>query len=93
MDIRFLTRLEFVFTVHFTEEEIAYLAIHILGGKFRYQDEWERNKLNVSNPVLSQVVSHLIGRMSKLNEIDFGRIHFTRGITDALVHDIKSFAI
>ncbi|HDR4900691.1 TPA: transcription antiterminator [Bacillus cereus] len=72
----FLTRLEFVFTVHFTEEEIAYLAIHILGGKFRYQDEWERNKLNVSNPVLSQVVSHLIGRMSKLNEIDFGEDPF-----------------
>ncbi|HEF5236924.1 TPA: transcription antiterminator [Bacillus cereus] len=72
----FLTRLEFVFTVHFTEEEIAYLAIHILGGKFRYQDEWERDKLNVNNPVLSQVVSHLIGRMSKLNEIDFGEDPF-----------------
>lgn len=72
----FLTRLEIVFTVHFTEEEIAYLAIHILGGKFRYQDEWERNKLNVNNPVLSQVVSHLIGRMSKLNEIDFGEDPF-----------------
>lgn len=72
----FLTRLEFVFTVHFTEEEIAYLAIHILGGKFRYQDEWERDKLNVNNPMLSQVVSHLIGRMSKLNEIDFGEDPF-----------------
>lgn len=72
----FLTKLEFVFTVHFTEEEIAYLAIHILGGKFRYQDEWERDKLNVNNPVLSQVVSHLIGRMSKLNEIDFGEDPF-----------------
>ncbi|MEC5238024.1 BglG family transcription antiterminator [Bacillus mycoides] len=72
----FLTRLEFVFTVHFTEEEVAYLAIHILGGKFRYQDEWERNKLNVSSPVLSQVVSHLIERMSSLNEIDFERDKF-----------------
>ncbi|HHQ8910790.1 TPA: BglG family transcription antiterminator [Bacillus cereus] len=72
----FLTRLEFVFTVRFTEEEIAYLAIHILGGKFRYQDEWERDKLNVNNPMLSQVVSHLIGRMSKLNEIDFGEDPF-----------------
>lgn len=72
----FLTRLEFVFTVHFTEEEVAYLAIHILGGKFRYQDEWERNKLNVSSPVLSQVVSHLIERMSSLNEIDFGKDKF-----------------
>jgi activator of the mannose operon (transcriptional antiterminator) len=72
----FLTRLEFVFTVHFTEEEVAYLAIHILGGKFRYQDEWERNKLNVSSPVLAQVVSHLIERMSSLNEIDFGKDRF-----------------
>ncbi|MEK4543681.1 BglG family transcription antiterminator [Bacillus sp. FSL R5-0585] len=72
----FLTRLEFVFTVHFTEEEIAYLAIHILGGKIRYQDEWERNKLNMSSPVLSQVVSHLIDRMSKLNEIDFDKDTF-----------------
>ncbi|MGE6551872.1 BglG family transcription antiterminator [Bacillus mycoides] len=72
----FLTRLEFVFTVHFTEEEVAYLAIHILGGKFRYQDEWERNKLNVSSPVLSQVVSYLIERMSSLNEIDFGKDKF-----------------
>ncbi|MFV8518585.1 BglG family transcription antiterminator [Bacillus sp. SBS7] len=72
----FLTRLEFVFTVHFTEEEIAYLAIHILGGKFRYQDEWEKSQLNVSSPVLSQVVSHLIDRMSKLNEIDFDKDTF-----------------
>ncbi|MEJ9114313.1 BglG family transcription antiterminator [Bacillus paramobilis] len=72
----FLTRLEFVFTVHFTEEEIAYLAIHILGGKFRYQDEWEKSKLNVGSPVLSQVVSHLIDRMSKLNEIDFDKDTF-----------------
>lgn len=72
----FLTRLEFVFTIHFTEEEVAYLAIHILGGKFRYQDEWERNKLNVSNPVLLQVVSHLIERMSRVNEIDFGEDPF-----------------
>ncbi|MDA2380808.1 BglG family transcription antiterminator [Bacillus cereus] len=67
----FLARLEFVFTVHFTEEEIAYLAIHILGGKFRYQDEWEKNKLNVSSPVLSQIVSYLIDSMTRLNEIDF----------------------
>ncbi|HHT7228007.1 TPA: BglG family transcription antiterminator [Bacillus cereus] len=72
----FLTRLEFIFTVHFTEEEIAYLAIHILGGKIRYQDEWERNKLNVSSPMLSQVVSHLIDRMSRLNEIDFEKDTF-----------------
>ncbi|WP_439021144.1 BglG family transcription antiterminator [Bacillus thuringiensis] len=72
----FLKRLEFVFTIHFTEEEVAYLAIHILGGKFRYQDEWERNKLNVSNPVLLQVVSHLIERMSMVNEIDFGEDPF-----------------
>ncbi|MED0935353.1 BglG family transcription antiterminator [Bacillus mobilis] len=72
----FLTRLEFVFTVHFTEEEIAYLAIHVLGGKFRYQDEWEKSKLNVGSPVLSQVVSHLIDRMSKLNEIDFDKDTF-----------------
>ncbi|MCW9132814.1 BglG family transcription antiterminator [Bacillus paramycoides] len=72
----FLTRLEFVFTVHFTEEEVAYLAIHILGGKFRYQDEWGKNKLNVSSPVLSQVVSHLIERMSSLNEIDFDKDKF-----------------
>ncbi|MED2790597.1 BglG family transcription antiterminator [Bacillus wiedmannii] len=72
----FLTRLEFVFTVHFTEEEIAYLAIHILGGKIRYQDEWERNKLNMSSPLLSQVVSHLIDRMSRLNEIDFEKDPF-----------------
>ncbi|PFP04628.1 BglG family transcription antiterminator [Bacillus thuringiensis] len=72
----FLTRLEFIFTVHFTEEEIAYLAIHILGGKIRHQDEWERNKLNVSSPMLSQVVSHLIDRMSRLNEIDFEKDTF-----------------
>lgn len=71
-----LTRLEFVFTAHFTEEEIAYLAIHILGGKFRYQDEWGKSKLNVGSPVLSQVVSHLIDRMSKLNEIDFDKDTF-----------------
>ena len=42
MDIGFLNKVRVCFTVHFTEEEIAYLAIHILGGKFRYQDEWEK---------------------------------------------------
>lgn len=33
----FLERLEKFFVIHFSEEEVVYLTLHILGGKVRYQ--------------------------------------------------------
>lgn len=72
--LEFLKNLEFVFAVHFTEEEIAYLTVHILGGKFRYHDKaWEGEKFIEDNPVLSEVVLYIMDRMSQLNETEFGK--------------------
>lgn len=72
--LEFLKRLEFVFTIHFTEEEVTYLTVHILGGKFRYQDRaWQGDRLAESNPILSKVVLHLLKSMSQLNMIDFSK--------------------
>ncbi|PFJ09056.1 PTS sugar transporter subunit IIA [Bacillus cereus] len=71
--LEFLKKLEFIFSVHFAEEEIAYLTVHILGGKFRYQDKvWEGDKFIEDNPVLSEIVLYIMDRMSQLNETGFG---------------------
>ncbi|MFC3885674.1 BglG family transcription antiterminator [Bacillus songklensis] len=70
----FLKRLEPVFVVHFPEEEVTYLALHILGGKFRYQQNdgtWGIEDLAENNPVLFKLLQHLISRMSELNMVDF----------------------
>ncbi|MGE6256324.1 BglG family transcription antiterminator [Heyndrickxia sporothermodurans] len=100
----FLKRLDLVFAIHFPEEEIVYLTAHILGGKFRYQDETEFTK---SSPILSKVVEHLIQRMSQLNDIDFSRdpvlidglnihlyttlnrLNYDLSISNPMLHDIK----
>ena len=74
--LEFLKRLEFVFSVHFSEEEVAYLTVHILGGKFRYQQRnglKEGNELTEKNPILSSVLKYLIENVSKLNGMDFSR--------------------
>ncbi|WP_255668420.1 BglG family transcription antiterminator [Brevibacillus daliensis] len=72
--LEFLKQLESVFSVHFAEEEVTYLTMHVLGGKFRYQDSTSKWKnLSESNPTLSILVQHLIKSMSQLNMIDFSK--------------------
>ncbi|MDN9009926.1 BglG family transcription antiterminator [Brevibacillus laterosporus] len=71
----FLTSLESIFAVKFAEVEITYLALHILGGKIRYQQKNEEplkiDDFTENNPVLAQLLSLLIARMSEFNMIDF----------------------
>ncbi|WHZ59303.1 BglG family transcription antiterminator [Metabacillus hrfriensis] len=70
----FLKRLEPVFSLHFPEEEITYLALHILGGKIRYQQRNETDKLagfTENNPMLLMLVHLLVNRMTELNMIEF----------------------
>ncbi|QDX93489.1 PRD domain-containing protein [Brevibacillus laterosporus] len=70
----FLKQLERAFAVRFPEVEITYLALHILGGKVRYQQRNETSEiddLTKDNPVLSQLLLLLIQRMSEFNMIEF----------------------
>ncbi|MBU8785132.1 MULTISPECIES: BglG family transcription antiterminator [Bacillus] len=66
----FLKKLERVFAVQFPEEEVVYLTLHILGGKVRYP-LWQDEEESVKNPLLSDVLDHLVDRVSKLKMIDF----------------------
>lgn len=74
--LELLKRLDSVFAVHFSEEEVAYLTVHILGGKFRYQQRTglkEGNGLIEKNPILSNVLTYLIEHVSRLNGMDFSK--------------------
>ncbi|MFO6495710.1 MULTISPECIES: BglG family transcription antiterminator [Bacillus] len=64
-----LKRLEAPFAILFPKEEIVYLTLHILGGKVRYPGHQEEK--NLENPLLHQVVRHLIDRVSELKMQDF----------------------
>ncbi|PEZ47127.1 PTS sugar transporter subunit IIA [Priestia megaterium] len=70
----FLKRLEQFFVIHFSEEEVVYLTLHILGGKVRYQKNdtsWKLDIISEENSVLFKILCHLIHRVSKLNALDF----------------------
>ncbi|WP_068614441.1 BglG family transcription antiterminator [Paenibacillus tuaregi] len=81
----FLEALKPVFAVPFPREEAAYLALHLLGGKFHYREEkgegLER-KLVDRDPHLSNLVALLIQRMSELNRIQFSQ-------DEVLIHGLK----
>ncbi|KZE71259.1 PTS sugar transporter subunit IIA [Paenibacillus jamilae] len=72
----FLQQLQKLFSVPFSKEETAYLTLHLLGGKFRYQQEDRQGKysdLADSHPLLPTLIEQLIRRMSELNMIDFSK--------------------
>lgn len=74
--IEFLKKLESLFAVHFPEAEIIYLALHILGGKFRYQqndDLVETIDFTEDNMILTNLLNHLIKGLSDLYAIDFAK--------------------
>ena len=72
----FLERLEKFFVIHFSEEEVVYLTLHILGGKVRYPKNdapWDLDIINEENSVLFKILCHLICRVSELNALDFNK--------------------
>ncbi|WP_306472208.1 BglG family transcription antiterminator [Priestia megaterium] len=72
----FLKRLEKFFVIHFSEEEVVYLTLHILGGKVRYPKNdasWDLDIINEENSVLFKILCHLIYRVSELNALDFNK--------------------
>lgn len=72
----FLKRLEKFFVIHFSEEEVVYLTLHILGGKVRYPKNdasWDLDIINEENSVLFKIICHLIYRVSELNALDFDK--------------------
>ena len=72
----FLERLEKFFVIHFSEEEVVYLTLHILGGKVRYPKNdasWDLDIINEENSVLFKILCHLIYRVSELNALDFNK--------------------
>ena len=72
----FLKKLEKFFVIHFSEEEVVYLTLHILGGKVRYPKNdasWDLDIINEENSVLFKIICHLIYRVSELNALDFDK--------------------
>lgn len=72
----FLERLEKFFIIHFSEEEVVYLTLHILGGKVRYPKNaasWDLDIIDEENSVLFKILFHLIYRVSELNALDFNK--------------------
>ncbi|PFP31923.1 PTS sugar transporter subunit IIA [Priestia megaterium] len=72
----FLKKLEKFFVIHFSEEEVVYLTLHILGGKVRYPKNdasWDLDIINEENSVLFKILCHLIYRVSELNALDFNK--------------------
>ncbi|MFS0780136.1 BglG family transcription antiterminator [Bacillus sp. 1P06AnD] len=70
----YLHKLEHHFSLRFPEDEVIYLTLHILGGKFRYRQNGElAAKLNLSenNDRLTKLLAYLIERMSDLHALDF----------------------
>jgi len=72
----FLKKLEKFFVIHFSEEEVVYLTLHILGGKVRYPKNdasWDLDIIDEENSVLFKILCHLIYRVSELNALDFNK--------------------
>jgi activator of the mannose operon (transcriptional antiterminator) len=72
----FLLRLKRLFAVSFPSNEAAYLALRLLGGKFRYRQDSEgssRDDLADRQPLLQGIVEQLTHRMSVLNMIQFSQ--------------------
>ncbi|MNS31095.1 putative licABCH operon regulator [compost metagenome] len=73
----FLRCLRPVFAVAFPREEVAYLALHLLGGKFHYREEngegKEETTLMDRDSDLPGLVNQLIHRMSERSKIQFAK--------------------
>ncbi|MCP3741985.1 BglG family transcription antiterminator [Rossellomorea sp. BNER] len=99
-----LKKLGVIFVVHFSEEEIVYLALHLLGGKLRLQ---QGSHDTGDGPVLTDIIHKLTNRMSSLMNVDFkkdrtlieglhvhlystlNRLKFNLNVSNPMLHDIK----
>ncbi len=69
--VAFLEGIEPYFSVRFPEAEQAYLALHFLGGKFRYQDDEAIRELTGHDNRLGEVTDLLLGKLSEMHGVDF----------------------
>jgi activator of the mannose operon, transcriptional antiterminator len=69
--IDFLEKLEPFFSIHFPDEEKAYLSLHFLGGKYRSQKVILTESFKEDHPILLQVMSMLVDQVSQSANINF----------------------
>ena len=72
--VDFLKKLAAIFALRFPEDEVLYLTLHILGGKFRYREHvhyLSSIDLMDNNRLLLELVQSLTERMSELHSIDY----------------------
>ncbi|SDM45939.1 BglG family transcription antiterminator [Sediminibacillus halophilus] len=70
----FLKKMAAVFAVRFPEDEVYYLAFHILGAKLRYQTvpgSHAETPWTSQVPMVNELVEKLVARMSEVTMIDF----------------------
>lgn len=67
----FLRKLEPSFSIHFPEQEVAYMSLHFLGGKYRLQNGTSTDRFIDHHPILLNVLNMLVDRMSASMKIDF----------------------
>jgi activator of the mannose operon (transcriptional antiterminator) len=71
---QFLKKLEIVFVIHFSEEEISYFTLHLLGGRFRLQQNQGISEIldgSEGDAQLSSIVEELIFQMTESTKINF----------------------
>ncbi|TYR81355.1 BglG family transcription antiterminator [Priestia megaterium] len=78
--VEFLKKLEPIFTMRFPKEEVIYLTLHIMGGKFRYHyaKGSRREEQDNPHPLLAQLLEHLIQEMSNVQKVDFAQDQMLR---------------
>ena len=67
----FLKKLEIIFVVHFSDQEIAYFTIHLLGGRFRRQHSNGRQENAEDHKLVGLVTNELMSKMTEVTRVDF----------------------
>jgi activator of the mannose operon (transcriptional antiterminator) len=68
---RFLKKLEPYFSIHFSEQEIIYLTIHILGAKVIGPTPAKSTLDTQTQPLVDSFVHEMVHRVSRLINVDF----------------------
>ncbi|MED1487971.1 BglG family transcription antiterminator [Bacillus smithii] len=86
---RFLKKLEPYFSIHFSDQEILYLTIHILGAKINDPTAAKLTLDTQTQPLVDSFVYEIIQRMSRLTNVDFHKDQeLQRGLS---VHLLTTF--
>lgn len=67
----FLKKLEIIFVVHLSEEEIAYFTLHLLGGRFRRKNLNGLQEGTEDHKLVGLVTKELISKMTQITRVDF----------------------